>query len=252
MTSAIWSASVESVRLFPMQTLVRFMQNHGMLSVGAHPRWRVVRGGSHTYIPQLIAPLRADVHTGAEILSVRRCESGGVAIAFANRPSERVDEVVFACHGDQVLPLLVDATDAERDVLRHFTTTTNDVWLHTDDRVLPAVPRARASWNYRLGSAADDPPSVTYDLNRLQGIAGATTYCVTLNPRMEIADDRILGRFTYRHPRFTLSSIGAQDRWRDISGVRRTHFCGAYWRYGFHEDGLMSAIRVARDLGVEW
>jgi len=252
MASAIWSSSLDSIHRFPAQTLVRFMQNHGMLSVGAHPTWRVVRGGSHTYIPKLVAPLRADVHTDAEIVSVRRCASGGVAIAFANRPSERVDDVVFACHGDQVLPLLVDATDLERDVLDHFTTTTNDVWLHTDDRVLPATLRARASWNYRLGSQDDAPPSVTYDLNRLQGIAGATTYCVTLNPRMPIADEKILGRFIYRHPRFTLAAIGAQDRWREISGIRRTHFCGAYWRYGFHEDGLLSAIRVARDLGVEW
>ena len=252
MASAIWSSSLDSIHRFPAQTLVRFMQNHGMLSVGAHPTWRVVRGGSHTYIPKLVAPLRAGVHTDAEIVSVRRCASGGVAIAFANRPSERVDDVVFACHGDQVLPLLVDATDLEREVLDHFTTTTNDVWLHTDDRVLPATLRARASWNYRLGSEDDAPPSVTYDLTRLQGIAGATTYCVTLNPRMQIADEKILGRFIYRHPRFTLAAIGAQDRWREISGIRRTHFCGAYWRYGFHEDGLMSAKRVARDLGVDW
>lgn len=251
MASAVWSASLDGIHRFPAQALIRFMQNHGMLSVGSHPAWRVVRGGSHTYIPRLTAPLRDAVHTGAHLLSVRRDELG-VDLSFANRPAERVEEVVFACHGDQVLPLLADPTDAEREVFRQFTTTANETWLHTDARVLPAAPRARASWNYRLGASADGPPSVTYDLNRLQGIAGGTTYCVTLNPRMPLAEGSVIGRFAYRHPRVTLGSMRAQALWRDVSGRVRTHYCGAYWGYGFHEDGLVSALRVAADLGVRW
>ena len=251
MASAVWSSSLDGIHRFPAQTLIRFMQNHGMLSLGSHPAWRVVRGGSHSYIPGLTAPLGHAVHTGAHLLSVRRHERG-VTLSFANRPTERVDDVVLACHGDQILPLLADPTDTERDVFQHFTTTANETWLHTDWRVLPTAPRARAAWNYRLGAAGDAPPSVTYDLNRLQGITGKTKYCVTLNPRESLAKGSVLGRFEYRHPQVTLGSLRAQARWREVSGVGRTHYCGAYWRYGFHEDGLVSALRVANDLGVTW
>lgn len=251
MTSAVWSSSLDDVRRFPAQALVRFMQNHGMLSVASHPTWRVLQGGSHTYIPKLVAPLRGGVHTGAILRSVRRHDTGAT-LTFANRPPVEADEVVFACHGDQVLPLLADPSDAEREVFREFTTTANETWLHTDARMLPTVPRARASWNYRLGAAPETPPSVTYDLNRLQGLSGPETYCVTLNPRVPLDERSVIGRFDYRHPRVTLGSIRAQGRWREVSGRRHTHYCGAYWRYGFHEDGLVSALRVASDLGVEW
>jgi uncharacterized protein len=251
MASAIWSSSLATIERFPVRNLVQFMHNHGMLAVGSHPAWRVVRGGSHSYIPRLIAPLGQDVHLGVELQSVSR-DDGGVTLRFADRPAQRVDEVVFACGGDRVLPLLADASDLERAVLTAFTTTANDVWLHTDARFLPSAARARASWNYRLGAEADAAPTVTYDLNRLQRIPGPTTYCVTLNPTAPIAPATVIGRYTYHHPRYSLESVRAQLRWREVSGVRHTHFCGAYWRYGFHEDGLVSAIRVARDLGVEW
>ena len=159
---------------------------------------------------------------------------------------------MFACHGDQVLPLLADATDAERDILGCFATTVNETVLHTDTRMLPQSPRARASWNYLLGAAPDQPPSVTYDLNRLQSIPGGTTYCVTLNPRRPLDESKVIRRLEYRHPQFTRASIAAQARWTEVSGVNRTHYCGAYWRYGFHEDGVVSAQRVAADLGVCW
>ena len=251
MASAIWSSSPDDIQRFPVQTLVRFMANHGMLSVGAHVPWRVVRGGSSTYIPTLTAPFRDAVHTGVRLRSVRR-DDRGVELSFEDRPAQRVDEVVFACHGDQVLPLLADPTDAERSVFGAFTTTANETWLHTDPSALPVSARAAASWNYRLGAAGDEPPTVTYDLNRLQGIPGPVRYCVTLNPRGLVDDATVIGRYAYRHPRFTLGAIAAQARWREVSGVRHTHFCGAYWRYGFHEDGLISAMRVADDLGVRW
>jgi len=162
------------------------------------------------------------------------------------------DEVVFACHGDQVLPLLADPSVREREVLSNFTTTTNAAWLHTDTSVLPVRPRARASWNYLLAADAGAPPMVTYDLNRLQGLRTPEQYCVTLNPDNQIDERRVLRRFVYRHPLYTREAIGAQQRWREVSGVNRTHFCGAYWFHGFHEDGLNSAPRVAGALGVEW
>jgi predicted NAD/FAD-binding protein len=160
--------------------------------------------------------------------------------------------VVFACHGDQVLPLLADASDRERAVFGGFSTTTNAAWLHTDASILPAQPRARASWNYRLAADADRPPTVTYDLNRLQGLTAREQYCVTLNPDGGIDERQVLRRFVYRHPLYTAEAIRSQRLWGEVSGVNRTHYCGAYWFYGFHEDGLTSAIRVARALGVEW
>jgi len=251
MASAIWSASLDAIRSFPALTLIRFFDNHGLLSLHAQPTWKVVAGGSHTYIPKLVAPLSERVHQGAAIQAVRR-SGDAVTLTFRDRPSMRFDEVVFACHGDQVLPLLADPNDRERDVFSCFTTTTNVAWLHTDASVLPVQARARASWNYRVAADADAAPTVTYDLNRLQGLTTPEQYCVTLNPNGGIDDGRVLRRFVYRHPLYTREAIGAQARWAEVSGVNRTHYCGAYWRYGFHEDGLQSALRVSRALGVEW
>jgi predicted NAD/FAD-binding protein len=251
MASAIWSASLDAIRSFPALTLIRFFDNHGLLSLTAQPTWKVVAGGSHTYIPKLVAQLSGDIHQGASIHAVQRSEDA-VTLTFRDRPSMRFDEVVFACHGDQVLPLLADPSDRERDVFSAFTTTTNVAWLHTDGSMLPAQARARASWNYRLAGAADAPPTVTYDLNRLQGLTTPDQYCLTLNPDGGIDERQVLRRFVYRHPLYTAQAIQAQRRWDDVSGVNRTHYCGAYWRYGFHEDGLYSALRVARALGVEW
>jgi predicted NAD/FAD-binding protein len=210
----------------------------------------VVAGGSHSYIPRLTAGVTGATHVSADIRDVTRGEDA-VTIAFHNRPSMTFDQVVFACGGDQVLSLLADPGDRERDVFAGFTTTTNEAWLHTDPAVLPLQRRARASWNYLLADA-DRPPTVTYDLNRLQGLTTPEQYCVTLNPRDQIDERQVLRRFVYRHPLYTREAIGAQQRWREVSGVNRTHYCGAYWFYGFHEDGLNSAIRVASALGVEW
>ena len=252
MASAIWSASLDAIRSFPAATLIRFFDNHGLLTLTKQPTWRVVTGGSHSYIPKLIAPLsNDDIHPDASIQSVSRSENG-VTLTFRDRPPQRFDEVVFACHGDQVLPLLADPTDRERDVFQRFTTTANAAWLHTDDTVLPVQARARASWNYRLAGDMDAPPTVTYDLNRLHGLTTTGQYCVTLNPDGGIDERRVLRKYLYRHPLYTAAAIRAQGQWGEVSGVNRTHYCGAYWRYGFHEDGLTSALRVARSLGVEW
>jgi predicted NAD/FAD-binding protein len=251
MASAIWSASIDAIRSFPALTLIRFFDNHGLLSLHEQPTWKVVAGGSHTYIPKLTAPLSDRLHQRAEIHRVRRSERD-VTIAFRDRPSMVFDDVVFACHGDQVLPLLADPSDRERDVLSGFTTTPNVAWLHTDASVLPIGHRARASWNYLLAADATAPPMVTYDLNRLQGLRTPQQYCVTLNPDGLIDECRVLRRFVYRHALYTSAAITAQQRWREVSGVNRTHFCGAHWFHGFHEDGLNSAVRVASALGVEW
>jgi predicted NAD/FAD-binding protein len=250
MASAIWSSTLDDIKRFPVRVLVRFMQNHGLLAMRAHPTWRVVRGGSARYIPKLTAPLGNRIHLGARLTSIGRSDAG-VRLTFEDRPPEHVDAVVVACHGAQVLPLLADPTHEERQVFSNFTTTANEAWLHTDADALPRAVRARASWNYRLG-AGDHAPSITYDLNRLQGITGPVQYCVTLNPSVPLDERTVIGRYTYHHPRMTTGAIAAQGRWRSVSGVGGIHYCGAYWRYGFHEDGLLSAIRVAADLGVAW
>ena len=251
MASAIWSTPLNAIRSFPAVTLIRFFDNHGLLAVTGQPTWKVVAGGSQTYVPRLAAPLGDLIHTDAGIERVRRTEAG-VALTFRNRPPMACDEVVFACHGDQVLPLLDDPSDREREVFASFTTSRNEACLHSDTSVLPVRTRARASWNYLLAADPDTPPVVTYDLNRLQGLKTAEQYCVTLNPNGCVDESRVLGRFVYRHPLYSREAVGAQQRWQEVSGVNRTHYCGAYWFYGFHEDGLNSAIRVAKTLGVEW
>jgi predicted NAD/FAD-binding protein len=251
MASAIWSASLDAIRSFPALTFVRFFDNHGLLGLRSQPTWKVVANGSHTYIPRLTVPFSGHISRSASIENVRRDERA-VTVTFTDRPSMVFDEVVFACHGDQVLPLLADPTDRERQVFASFATTPNVAYLHTDSSVLPVRARARASWNYLLAGDTGAPPTVTYDLNRLQGLTTSERYCMTLNPRVAIDEARVLGRFVYRHPLYTRDAIRAQARWVDVSGVNRTHYCGAYWGYGFHEDGLNSALRVARTLGVAW
>jgi predicted NAD/FAD-binding protein len=251
MASAIWSASLDAIRAFPALTFIRFFDNHGLLGLTAQPAWKVVEDGSHTYIPKLTAPLAGRIARDARIEVVHR-DQAGVTLTFADRPPRRFDDVVFACHGDQVLPLLARPRDTEREVFGRFATTTNTAWLHTDASVLPSRPRARASWNYLLGGDAGAPPAVTYDLNRLQGLATRERYCVTLNPSLPIDASRVIGRYVYNHPLYSLDAIRAQARWSEVSGVDRTHYCGAYWGYGFHEDGLRSAVRVAATLGVSW
>lgn len=252
LASAVWSASPASMLDFPAATLLRFFDQHGMLAATGHPTWRTVRGGCDAYVPRLIDAPRLAVRTRAGVTRVHR-DRDGIGLELDGAPPERVDQLVLACHGDEVLPLLAAPTPDEREVFAGFRTSENDVWLHTDARWLPRRPAARASWNYRLAPVGS-PATVTYHLNRLQRLDARQEYCVTLNPPAPggIDSDRVLARMTYRHPLYTRAAIAAQARWADVSGLRRTHYCGAYWFYGFHEDGVRSAVRVAEALGVTW
>ena len=253
MASAIWSCAHNAVREFPAAMLTRFFHNHGMLTVNGHPQWKTIPGGCSRYIAPITAPYKQRVFSGVKIRGVARDEQG-VTLKFADgRPEMRFDEVVFATNCDRVLPLLERPSDDERDVLRRFSTSRNDVVLHCDDNLLPRLPAARASWNYLLHLDArngNGPATMTYHMNRLQGLPVGENYCVTLNASAAIRPEKILRRLVYDHPIFTLDSMRAQQGWRKISGVNRTHFCGAYWFYGFHEDGVNSALRVAESLGV--
>ena len=251
LAASVWSASAEHVDEFPAATVVRFFMNHGFLGFFTQSRWRSIRGGSSSYIEPLTAPYRERIRLSAPIERVVR-DSRGVTVRARGRADERFDEVVFACHGDQVLPVLADPTPEERSVFSAFQTNANAATLHTDTSVLPRRRRAWASWNFRRGETPGRPLSVTYHMNRLQALPTRTDYCVSLNAGAEADPSRLIARMNYRHPLFTRESAAAQARWAEVSGVFRTHYCGAYWGHGFHEDGLASALAVAGRLGVSW
>ena len=249
MVSAVWSMALNRIERFPASTLVNFFANHGLFAMDGHFQWKIVRGGSDKYLAPLSAPFKNRIHRRSEISTVERSNEN-VRIHFANRPAMEFDEVVFACHGDQVLPLLAAPSECEREVMSNFTSSSNDTCLHTDSNLLPRRKIARASWNYLL---TEDPGKVTltYHMNRLQSLRTENDFCVTLNATSSIDPGKIIRKMTYRHPMYTREAVAAQSRWNEISNRNRTHFCGAYWFYGFHEDGLNSAMRVARSLGVE-
>jgi predicted NAD/FAD-binding protein len=254
MAAAVWSSAPSSLREFPAAMLVRFFDNHGMLTVNGHPQWKTIPGGCGRYIDPITTPFRDRIVIGVEIDKVTRYPGGVVMSFVGERPATSFDHVVFATHGDRVLPMLADASDAERDVFQNFATSRNDVVLHTDEGMLPRRTAARASWNYLLHldeRNGHSPVTMTYDMNRLQALAVKENYCVTLNANGHIRADKVVRRLVYHHPLYTLDSLRAQQRWSEVSGVNRTHFCGAYWFYGFHEDGVNSALRVARALGVQ-
>ncbi len=249
MGAAIWSANDATMMNFPAKFFVRFFLNHGLLNLVDRPQWYVIEGGSREYVRALQARCSAEVRTGQGVRTVRRDESG-VTLNTAAMGDERFDRVVFACHSDQALAILGgDATAAEREVLGAIPYQENDVVLHTDTRVLPVSRKTWSSWNHWLPVVRGDRVQLTYNMNILQGIASPETFCVTLNQAQDIDPARVLGRYTYHHPVFTLPGIAAQQRHAEIDGVRHTHFCGAYWRNGFHEDGVWSALRVAEKFG---
>ena len=250
MAAAVWSTSMAEIEDFPAVTLVRFFANHGFLGLNTHPQWYVLEGGSSQYIAPLTRPYCDRIRKGVNIIAVTRSPAGA-RLTYADGSTEDFDEVVFACHAPQALAMLADPTPVELAVLQGFTTSRNETVLHTDSTLLPARPGARASWNYHLG-AADRAVTLTYHMNRLQNLAAPEPYCVTLNGTAQIAPQEVLQSMVYHHPLMTLPAIRAQARWQEISGHNHTHFCGAYWFYGFHEDGLNSAIRVAQSLGVNW
>jgi predicted NAD/FAD-binding protein len=253
MAAAVWSCAPSAVREFPAAMLVRFFENHGMLTMSGHPQWKTIPGGCSRYISPISDPFKDRIFTNAKIRTVAR-DAGGVTLHFRDaRPPLCFDHVVLATNGDRVLPLIETPSDAEREILQAFRTSANDVVLHTDDALLPRRAEARASWNYLLHLDARNghsPVTMTYHMNRLQSLPACENYCVTLNANGQIRPDKILRRFIYHHPIYTLDSLRAQQRWSQISGVNRLHFAGAYWFYGFHEDGVNSALRVARALGV--
>jgi predicted NAD/FAD-binding protein len=244
MGSALWSIPRNTVLQMPAAFFVRFFENHGMLTVNRQPEWRVVEGGSARYVEALIEPFRDRIRTSSRVRRVER-ERDHVVV-----DGEEFDHVIFACHSDQALALLADPTEAELEVLGALPYQKNDVVLHTDTSVLPRSRRAWASWNYRVRGDDDAPASITYNMNSLQTLEAEQTYCVTLNAADAIDPRSVIYHTEYSHPVYTREGMRAQARRSEISGVHRTHYCGAYWGFGFHEDGVRSAVEVAATFGA--
>jgi len=247
MTAAIWSASINSCRDFPLQFFLRFLSNHGLLDIANRPQWYVIEGGSRCYIPRLTKAIQ-DIRLNSAVESVTRHRDHVEVISQSG--AELFDEVIFACHSDQALALLKDPSQDETEVLGAIKYRANDVVLHTDNRLLPKRKKAYASWNYCIDPLVDELPTLTYNMNILQGLKTEQDLCVTLNQTKRIDPQHILRQFTYAHPVFSLESITAQNQRHTICGNNLTHFCGAYWYNGFHEDGVKSALDVCQRFDI--
>jgi predicted NAD/FAD-binding protein len=248
MGAAIWSADPERFRDFPAASFVRFFQNHGFLQITGQPQWRVVRGGSNRYVEAMIRPYRERIRLKTPVASIRR-HAEFVEVTPAGSSPERYDHVVVATHSDQALSLLADPSEAEREILSAIPYQENLVILHKDISVLPGRRKVWAAWNYMVPNDPGGRAVVTYDMNILQGHRSSAEFLVTLNYEDGIRPSEIFRRMIFHHPVYTIEGIRAQKRRDAINGVNRTWYCGAYWGYGFHEDGVNSALEVCRHFG---
>lgn len=246
MGAAIWSTDPQQMLAFPACYFVHFFANHGLLNVKDRPQWRVIKGGSHTYVKKLTAGYRDRIRLNEAVVTVRRLPSH-VEVCTSAGVTERFDYLFIASHSDQALAMLSDATRSERDILGTIPYQKNEAVLHTDNSLLPRTRRAWAAWNYLRRRHDSGRVSVTYNMNILQNLQAATTFCVTLNDTQHIDPDKMICRMQYEHPVYTTASVAAQQRQQDINGKCRTWYCGAYWRYGFHEDGVVSALNALQD-----
>ncbi len=249
MGGAIWSADPSRFLEIPAATFIRFFRNHGMLETNPSLPWRVIRGGSARYVEKLVAAFRDRIRLNCAVRRVRRASDRVEILSAAG--VEAFDQVIFATHSDQALALLEAPSALERKLLGSIRYQANDVALHTDTALLPCSRRAWASWNYRVARAPQDRVLVTYDMTRLQSLPTRERFLVTLNGSDRIEPSRVLRRFVYHHPVFDGDAITAQKLHAQISGWSRTHYCGAYWGYGFHEDGVRSALAACAPFGVE-
>lgn len=248
MGAAIWSSGIEDMRKFPLIFFVKFFKNHGLLSIKERPQWRTLIGGSKTYIEPLTESFRDSIRLSADIASIDRHE-GDIHVRLKGGEIQRFDGVVIATHSDQALNLLEQPTKAEREVLSAIPYQDNDVVLHTDSSLLPKRKLAWSAWNYRIRRVQGaDVAQLTYAMNILQNLQTKHDFCVSLNQTDAIDPDKILGRYSYAHPVFTVEGMAAQKRWHEISGPKNTWFSGAYWRNGFHEDGVVSGMWAAQSI----
>jgi uncharacterized protein len=248
MTAAIWSTPPSYALEYPVATFARFCHNHGLLSVYNRPRWRTVMGGAREYVKLMASKIR-DIRLNTPISSLRR-SNGRVYLLTTNGYEEEFDHVVLACHSDQQLRILSDATTDERAVLARVRYQPNQAVLHTDASFLPHKRAAWAAWNYHVGSSGTDQSSVTYWLNALQPLPTASPVLVTLNPLQSPDPSKVIAQFDYEHPLFDGDAIAAQRDMDQIQGKHQVWFAGAWTRYGFHEDGVLSGLAVAKGFGI--
>lgn len=247
MGAAVWSAIPNQMLEFPARYFVQFFDNHRFLQLKDRPVWRVIQGGSGTYIDPITRRFRDRLHLSTPVRSIARTDDG-VEVCVDDAAPMHFDAAVIATHSDQALRLLADPSQAEREVLGKIAYQANDTVLHTDTRMMPKSRRAWASWNYHVPKRDDRPATVTYHMNTLQSLPGPTQWFVTLNRTAEIDPTTVLRRMTYHHPVYTPGTRAAQKRRDEISGVNHTWFCGAYWGYGFHEDGVKSALHAVNGI----
>jgi predicted NAD/FAD-binding protein len=241
--SAVWSSDPEQMWDFPASFMAEFFDNHGMFSLRDRPQWRTVSGGSISYVEAIAAPWRDRVRLRAPVRRIERLGEG-VRIEAEGCEAEDFDQVVIATHADQALALLADPSEAEREILGAIPYQGNEAVLHTDASLLPRRRAAWSSWNFHLAAEPARGTTVTYWMNNLQRLRSKHQLLVTLNRGEEVDPEKVLRRFSYEHPVYTAEGVAAQARHEEISGARNTHFCGAYWGWGFHEDGVLSAIRA--------
>ena len=249
MGAAIWSTPANKVLDMPAYFFIKFFYNHGMLEISNRPNWWVIKNGSSQYISKLIKGFEDKIYLSSPVKKVARTGDGVELFLVKNDKKLNFDAVIFATHSDQALSLLESPSDLEEEILKSFPYQKNEVLLHTDDTVLPKRKLAWASWNYQLDADQSAPVVLTYNMNILQSIQSDQTFCVTLNDHDSVDQSKVIKKLSYDHPLFTVDAIAAQKRKHEISGINNTYYCGAYWRNGFHEDGVVSALDVCKQFG---
>jgi predicted NAD/FAD-binding protein len=246
MGAAVWSSRPADMLEFPARFLVEFFANHGFLSVNDRPTWRVIQGGSREYVKALTAPYAARIRLNTPVDSLQR-QPHQVSLRLKNGSVEHFDQVFIACHSDEALALLSDASPAEREILGAISYQENEALLHTDTRLMPRKRLAWAAWNYHIPKEPVERVAVTYNMNILQSLQAPVQFMVSLNRADQIDPTQVLGSYTYHHPVFTAAAVAAQKRRQEIDGAHRTYYCGAYWGFGFHEDGVKSALTTLEE-----
>ncbi len=252
MAGAIWSASRQDIGAFPAASILHFFDNHGLLDMRDRPTWRTISGGSHTYVRALLDRFDGQVRHSADIAGISRGETGAT-LRFADGRRETFDHVVIATHADQALALIDDPSEEEARLLGAWRYSKSHAVLHTDASVMPPNRRAWAAWNYRRtpGSLDEQPVFVSYHMNQLQGLETRRQYFTTLNPPAPIATDQVIAEIDYTHPCYEWPALETQEGLRALNGPHRTHYCGSYLGYGFHEDAVRSGVEVANNFGIE-
>ena len=251
MGAAIWSTTAKLMMDMPALFFIRFFNNHGLLQIKDRPGWWVIKNGSKEYVEKLIETFQECIRMKSEIKTIKRSTGKIIITHTGSHEEETFDAVVIATHSNQALELLADATKKEQTILGAIPYQTNSALLHTDTSILPKRKLAWSSWNYYLDQDEHKPVMLTYNMNILQRLDSDETFCVTLNSNDLIDQSKIIKELNYEHPLFTSESIKAQARKNEISGVNNTYYCGAYWRNGFHEDGVVSALDVCKNFGIE-